>query len=582
MWLLDGGQDTAPPGTGWVCWAAGWLRVWHTQPVSRARVPGCRLLVDGHAVMDIKAVAKRLAAGEDTALGWLGGSATVIAVREHDVLVAGDLAGQRLVAVARHPRLVVGDQVSAVAGRVGAGFDPQWWALRLGAPQAVDVWWSGSPWAGVEVARPGWALHLERRSGTCSWRQITHLQPPQDDLVVAGHELREALINAVGTRAASARRLTADLSGGLDSATITALAATDSDSVEALTMLVPGVEDVVAARAVAALLPSVRLHELAVPEQAAPFADLDASGLDEPGIAANIGRERWWAQQIDEFGGGPHLTGEGGDAALTAPLSYLSGLTGLTAWRHARGWARLRQHSPAALVRAAWRLRRTSYADALRHEAHRIVHSGSPAAGLPARVSWFGSSTVEWLSPWARDTAAQLLRAHANAYEHPITPLNNAAVEDDAAWLVLIASGRMQRLYAQVHAEYGVQLESPWLDDAVVRACWRASAAARTTPYQLKPLLVRAMDGVVPDVALHRSTKGDYTASAYAGLRRHALRLRALFTGGRLAELGVIDEAALRATLARAADGLPVRLGRLDAVVGAEIWPRGRNSACGS
>ncbi|MBB5152567.1 hypothetical protein [Saccharopolyspora phatthalungensis] len=58
--------------------------------------------------------------------------------------------------------------------------------------------------------------------------------------------------------------------------------------------------------------------------------------------------------------------------------------------------------------------------------------------------------------------------------------------------------------------------------------------------------------------------------------------LRALFTGGRLAELGVIDEAALRATLARAADGLPVRLGRLDAVVGAEIWPRGRNSACGS
>lgn len=117
-------------------------------------------------------------------------------------------------------------------------------------------------------------------------------------------------------------------------------------------------------------------------------------------------------------------------------------------------------------------------------------------------------------------------------------------------------------------------LHAPYLDDAVVAACLAVSAAARTTPWQAKPMLRAAMTGRVPDAALVRSTKGDYSMLAYRGLSRHHRTVADLLTNSRLADLGLIEEKAIRADLARAAAGLRTPLAALDLVLGAEIWLR--------
>lgn len=67
---------------------------------------------------------------------------------------------------------------------------------------------------------------------------------------------------------------------------------------------------------------------------------------------------------------------------------------------------------------------------------------------------------------------------------------------------------------------------------------------------------------------------GDYSMLAYRGLFRHRRTVVDLLTNSRLADLGLIDEKAIRADLARGAAGLQIPLAALDQVLGAEIWLR--------
>ncbi|MEO7194882.1 MAG: hypothetical protein ABIZ05_08675 [Pseudonocardiaceae bacterium] len=55
---------------------------------------------------------------------------------------------------------------------------------------------------------------------------------------------------------------------------------------------------------------------------------------------------------------------------------------------------------------------------------------------------------------------------------------------------------------------------------------------------------------------------------------RHRHVLSELLTGSRLASLGLLDDAAVRADLAQGVAGLPIPLAALDQVLGVELWLR--------
>lgn len=565
------------------------LRLWYDRsgPVvrlSQVDVPGCQLIVAGCCTTsepELHAIAGRLVRGDTAALGAVNGSRVVIAVRSDDVLVAGDLAGQYPVFFAHVDGTVaVGSHAGKLAEFVGRSLDREWLATRLLLPSVSDVWWTGSPWQAVHTVRPGWLLHIDS-AGRAMTRRWLDLSAPASELTEGGQALRAALRQAVAGRVAAADQPTVDLSGGLDSSTVAVLAtAVAGKPIRALTLTVDGVEDAAAAVHVADVVPGLMHEQVEIPDSVLPYSDLDRlPAVDEPGDYLVAGAwVQWWRRRIAEYGSDVHLGGDGGDGVLLALPSYLADLAGpRTArilWRHASSWAHLRHQSPHTLIRAAFAVRRMPYRVALARTADDLINGSSGPSGWARLVSWFdisGAST--WATNEARRLVGERLRQHADEHAVPAVP-GTFGIGDATAWLSLNAFSRGLRSDVELAASCGVTLQSPYLDDGVVRACWSVPAFVRTTPEQPKPLLRNAVDGLVPSSIVDRRTKGDYTALSYRGLHRNAAELDNLLALSRLGALGLIDIQAVRAELRKGAAGIPIRLGAFDAVVGMELWLR--------
>jgi len=587
-----GSHEHSPSGSGQSCLAIGerW-RVWHgpVAPglgVRRVSVSGCDLVVLGCSAAtdaDLRWVASDVAAGRVDSFKGVGGSRVVVAARGDEVLVSGDLAGQRPVF---HPSvscdgLVAASHARLLAVHAGprAGLDAEWLAAHLLLPGAADVWWTRTPWRGVNALRPGWTLHA-RGDGTLTQARHTMLSAPAESLESGALALRESLRQAVGSRVGDARCPTADFSGGLDSSTLAVLASDHVDGLAALTVATGGVDDAQIATEAAQQVARVRHQVIAEPAALLPYADLEhAPPTDEPWFgAATSARERWWMRQVAAEGSDLHLSGDGGDGVLLATPAYLADLSaarhGQALWRHAVGWARLRHQAPHSLIRAAVGLRGTSHAQFCRSAAERLDASTRSPQGWAELVSRFTISPAgRWATREARAAVARLLREHADTHAEAGVP-GRMGIGDAAAMQALNAFARRQRLDGDVAAQWLVNHHAPYLDDGVVRACWSVPAWQRTSPIQVKPLLRRAMTGTVPAAVLDRTTKGDYTAPAYRGLRAHAGALRELISTSRLAAAGLFHRAELMAELDRGIRGHSIRLAALDAVIGTEVWLR--------
>ncbi|MGH3930565.1 MAG: asparagine synthase-related protein, partial [Pseudonocardiaceae bacterium] len=334
-------------------------------------------------------------------------------------------------------------------------------------------------------------------------------------------------------------------------------------------------DDPVHARRVAAAMPGMRHIELPLPGEVDPYAALtEMPPTDEPFEDVSIfARLRWWMRAVRELGAGVHLTGDGGDAVLVAPPAYLADLArhagSSELWRHAAGWARLRHRPVHRLVGAARRLARSTQASTIEHYASALEHDQTGQRHWEDLIGWPPAPACpQWFSRHARSLAATALREISRELGDDVAP------GDTASLGALQAHGRAHRLYVELAASHGVALHAPYLDDLVVAACLAVPAAQRTSPWQAKPLLCAAMTGRVPEAALIRTTKGDYSMLAYRGLSRHWRTVADLLTNSRLAGLGLIDEPAIRADIARGAAGLRIPLATLDQVLGAEIWLR--------
>ncbi|MBV9013941.1 MAG: albusnodin/ikarugamycin family macrolactam cyclase [Pseudonocardiales bacterium] len=575
----------------WYITAAGsgrfWL--WHGQAgavvrLHRVDVPGCSLLVVGCCTTsdtELSGIAVRIACGDMAALAEVDGSRVVIAVRADDVWAAGDLAGQCPVFYGCFKgQVVVGSHAGALAELVGRSLNREWLAARLLVPSASDVWWTQSPWHGVRTVRPGWLLHVNP-DGKATTKRWLDLDVPRAGLADGSQALRAALRRAVSVRVAAAEMPTVDLSGGLDSSTVALLAARAAPApVRALTLTVNGVEDASAAAHAAGTVSGMAYKQLEIPDAVLPYSDLDRPLIvDEPADHLVAGAwVRWWRRCLAEDGSDVHLSGDGGDGVLFALPSYLADLasphTLRTLWRHANGWARLRNQAPHTLVRAAMALRGTPYREAFVRAADRLIQGDSGPIGWARLISWIdlgGAGTLA--TSEARHLVASYLRRHAEEHTTPAVP-GRFGIGDATAWLSLNAYARGLRSEVAVAATCGITLQSPYLDDGVVRACWSVPASVRTTPEQPKPLLRHAVDGLVPASVVNRRTKGDYTALSYRGLHRNADAIDHVLTSSQLGSLGLIDVESMRAELRKGAAGLPIRLGAFDTVLGMELWLR--------
>ncbi len=381
----------------------------------------------------------------------------------------------------------------------------------------------------------------------------------------------------------SVPEMSMDLSGGLDSAAVVALAAATrpESTLPAITLVAAdlGGDDPAHARQVATAIPGLRHLELPLPGEVDPYTALiEMPHTDEPFQDVSIfARLRWWMAAVNQLGSHVHLSGDGGDAVLLAPPAYLADLarrgTRDELRHHAADWARLRHRPARRLVTVATRLASTTRAQALEDYARSLEHDRarpSTQRRWEDLISWTPAPDCRhWFTQHARQLTAAALRIAAG------TCANDGVAPGDSVGLAMVhAYGRAHRIHTALAAAHSVQLHAPYLDDAVITACLAVPAANRTSPRQAKPLLCAAMAGRIPESVLTRTTKGDYSMLAYRGLSRHHHVLIDLLTNSRLADLGLLDESAVRTDLARGAAGLPIPLATLDQVLGTELWLR--------
>ncbi|OKI41662.1 hypothetical protein A6A29_37670 [Streptomyces sp. TSRI0281] len=565
---------------------AAWTVGWPTARVRSVSDGPVSLTVIGDCGADDEHLAARLPsvrAGRWRELTRWPGSYLAVARSGATLAVVGDLAGQHPVYWRSHGGAVWwATSMLALAALDGAPADPTALAAHLALAQP-DVLGQRSLMRCVSRVPGGHLLLLDAEGA-----RAVRFEPAEYgsvDLHDAAATVRAALGEAVATRL-DGRPVSADLAG-LDSTTLACLAA-QRGPVTAVTFADERLrdDDLPCATRTAAAVPGLTHHAVPGTANTVYYDGLDDLSrlpvTDAPNayaVTASIKRAVLDTVAAHHPVPGLHLTGSAGDAVLSAPSSYLADLLRerhhRRAWRHALGHARLRHTSAWSVLGRARPASRTDLAGAWRQTAAELndpVRKWMPQASRP--VAWTPLlATADWMSPDVRHQLAAALDTAAAQSDD--TPVRLAAWSDrqDLARLGTDTTG-WREIAA---AEYGIDLVAPYLDNEVIRACLAVPADQRGTPDRYKPLLHTAFagTGVLPDSVLARTTKGGFSAVAYAGLRENApVLLDLLGPSSRLAATGLVTEQPVARMLAQAAAGQPTAQGALHLAIAAEVWLR--------
>ena len=343
--------------------------------------------------------------------------------------------------------------------------------------------------------------------------------------------------------------------------------------------------------------PRLRHTVLPATPETLPFAGagdpLAGRLTDEPGaelVSAAAAQARF------DAGGTDHLTGYGARQVLDGhparladliragrPRELLPPVAALAgADRAVAGVLTGAVRTPVTVLRAAHRLSRIRYADALddaavRLTARRTAAEGATAgAGTADGLAWcVPGPAARWLSDEALSAVALRLRLAARApapAEHPgARRARHALYRHAAAYRTLL----------QAAEQPGQRLHAPFLDNQVVRAARLLPDDIRLQPGARHTLLHAVLAGAGrTDLPADwgRGARPDRTGQARKGLRLAADGIAELFDRPLLAEAGLIDLPAVRRSLRLAADPgavlPPGTLAGLAELVSTELWLR--------
>ena len=492
--------------------------------------------------------------------------------------VQGSVVGARQIFTAVIDGVTVAaSEVESLIRLTSAPLDEIALAARLLAP-------GGAPWPlalrpvrrGIDPLTTGHWLELDAdgRSRQHRWWKL-----PEASLSLAqgAAAVRSALSEAIATRVAPGRTISADLSGGLDSTALCFLAdAADADLVTYHTQPLDRTNpDTAWADKAAALLPAARHHILSAGRDENLFdvgytTDFAGRAPEGPSTwASGLAHIQDLAQRAIAEGSSRHLTGFGGDelfgrmpacAWSLARARPISGLKLVNRYRLANRW------SWGATVRAL--ADRSTFAQNLAAVATAI--SAPPPPLNEPDFGWvFAPRMPAWATPEAVAAVRQLLSTAAA--EGP-GPLDTDRTRHQAL-ASLVFEGTTVRQVNTVLAGTGIVWDAPFLDDRVVEAALATQVDQRLASGRFKPLLTSAVQGIVPADILERRDKGEFSAEAFRGLERNRARILELCEDSQLARLGLIDPAAFRSAVLNPGP-MSHHLPPLGTTVASESWLR--------
>ncbi|MCX4818402.1 asparagine synthase-related protein [Streptomyces sp. NBC_01142] len=536
------------------------------------------------------ALAELLGQARDSAdlhrrLTRLPGLHHVISRMRDETCVRGTASGHRRVYHAAHAGgRVVSDRPAVLAHLTGAELDDGALALRLldFVPHPLR---ERPVWRGLEEIDPAYALTLRDGAGGPKHTVRRWWQPPTPELRMeeGAPLIAAALADSVRAHVEGHTRISCELSGGLDSTSVTFLA--QQAGAQETTLLTVAARDsrsedeMWARRGVEEARKDVSrtIDHRVIPAGDAPlfYADLRGTAgelLDEPfPVAPARARAHMLLGRAAATGSEYHLTGYGGDELFNGlasacqdllPGKPLKAWNRISALRHQSGWP-------------LWpTVRGLLFPPAFSTWLAASVTDGPGTGGLASdarrpQVSW---GMQQAMRPWFTGDAKALIRDEfrsAAERAEPLSPRPGRHMDIDTVRL----GARYFQAMEDLGMTVGLPVAAPFFDDRVIEAVLAVRVEDRVIPWRYKPLLVEAMREVVPASLLARTTKDHMSADDVQGLREHAPELRELWTGSRLAERGLIDAKQLR----RLADDpfSPVlQQHPIDSTVSCEAWLR--------
>lgn len=443
-----------------------------------------------------------------------------------------------------HDVCLISDEQMTLKLIAGLRPDPAVLASRLTDVELAYPFGLKSIWRGVDTAGPGeW---LDSRGGHAPAR-VVWWRPPEPDKSVreVSDQLREDISAALQRRTGPHREISADLSGGLDSTTLTYFLAGLGRKPRTLFLSSTNVANNDHKWADRAASELGTEHRTAPYSSVIPFL-LDArtgsvgSFPEGPSIAsvavASVSLIESMMQGAETT---LHLNGHGGDA-LFGPVSTM-----LWSLVHSREEGRFRRAWHHRVVNRfpvgkTLRMvaRRQSYTDDLRRIARDDFRRRDDEVTSQSR--WMPLPNVH---PALTDAARDYLRhlaAEAVRQDHSHLSANRTTHQ---ILQYLIVHGNVVRRMNQASSpSAGIYFDSPYLDRSVVETSLSLKIGDRVRQYPAKPLLAAARP---PEMSLDyfkRRDKGDYTAEVFQQHQALHPLLKELFSGGSVLEdIGLVS-----------------------------------------
>ena len=351
-----------------------------------------------------------------------------------------------------------------------------------------------------------------------------------------------------------------ELSGGLDSSTVAAIAAgTGASGVEAISLVYRRYSDAdeLSWMKLIGEHCKMRRHELAG-DDLLPFSELPDRFYAEPGAV----RIDWnWRRRFEELlrdqGVAAVLTGQGGDLVLyghgTEPI-HLADLARTcrfgTLYSELTRW---QAQDPQRRSRLHW---------LVNYVARPLV---SRLRGRTLRPAWLGSAA----SLVSDDYAAKM--AMAERARQPATGRCGSIEEYGFTHNLIGFCSRMANLNQMPD---GFEFRHPLLYRPLVEFMLNLPPAQKFHPAMARYLQRRALTGILPEAVRTRGDKTIFDQPYYEGLRLGRVWTQQLTDDPRVVQRGIVDAARWQEAVAQARLGRTARLREFESIAVLEVWLR--------
>ncbi|MFK0226643.1 asparagine synthase-related protein [Streptomyces sp. NPDC090303] len=550
---------------------------WAADEVVTASAGPVRVVVIGHCPIttgQLKELASRIESLHDVSklAQQLSGSFHLIVSVHGKVRIQGSVTGLRRLFYAKtRGCTIAADRADLLAVATRATVNEEALATRVACggmlPPPLG---EQSMWTGVAVVPPDHYMALDEGKTARWWSPPA----PKESLQEGAQAVRAALDAAVASR--TREHTSADLSGGMDSTSLTFLAAQKNPNLLTFRWgeAELGNDDGYFSSVASASLPHAR--HLIVPQ--AQLKELfseprESADTEQPYLfSRTLGRTHQTAQILSDQGSDSHIAGHGGDELFYKFPGYLHRL--------------IRRHPLLGIqhARAHKALSRWPLSDTFRQ----LSGSGDIKSWWDAQVDSLGSAPpssrfppLEWnfvplrAQKWVTSKALEIARSRIRGQAESAVPF--AADRGQHQFLLALrTTGPSYGQLARVYAGHGVRLHMPFLDDRVVEAALAVRLHERVDPWRYKPLLAEAMTGITPNEILSRSTKGEFSGDIRRGRRRYLSKVLDVFSDSALASRGLIDADLLRTEILSPQADMTLTIS-LEQLLGCETWLRSAN-----